>query len=97
MMDRKTIAVFNVLVILKNSNPPLLWTELYGSKAFKYKSDLHTALKRCISAGLIQSAKAESHHIFSITSKGRIFLETFAPNWKVVCVRRRIRRRPVLF
>jgi len=93
-MDRDNIYIhiFNVLTILKNSNPPLMWAELFGSKAFKHEEELHKALSITTSAGLVQSVKTNGHHIFSITPKGRIFLETFAPNWRVIKVRRKIRR-----
>ena len=74
-----------------------MWSELFGSKAFKDEKELHKALSTTTSAGLVQPVKVDGHHIFSITPKGRTFLETFAPNWRVFKVRRGIRRRPVLF
>jgi predicted transcriptional regulator len=73
-----------------------MWTELFGSKAFKHKNELHKALKRCVSAGLVQSVKTNGPHIFSITPKGEKFLETFAHDWRVFKVRKRIRR-PLIF
>ena len=42
------------LDILKNSNPPLMWAELFGSKAFKHEEELHKALSITTSAGLVQ-------------------------------------------
>ena len=95
-MDRNNICIFNVLTILKNNNPPLMWAELFGSKAFKHEEELHKALAITTSAGLVQLVKTNGHHIFSITPKGRIFLETFAPKWKTFKVRRRIKR-PIIF
>ena len=96
-MGRNTICIFNLLTILKNSNPPLMWTELFGSKAFKDKSELNKALSTCINSGLVQKRNSvDGHHLFSITPKGITFLETFAPKWKMRGMRR-IRRRPVLF
>ena len=93
-MDRDNICIFNLLTILKNSNPPLMWTELFRSRAFKGKSELNKALSTCIYSGLVDVRNSvDGHHLFEITQQGLAFLETFAPKWK----RRGIRRRPVLF
>ena len=89
--NRNTICIFNVLAILKNNNP-LMWSELFGSRAFMHEEELHKALSTTTSAGLVQSVKTNGHHLFSITPKGRIFLETFASGWQVFKVRRETRR-----